>query len=101
MSLDGTGFPRRDHGLRLALAVTLGLVIEISRDVVLPPLAPVIALQLLARPGPAPALRLVIGLVGIIAVSSLFSYGLATLTVGNLMLYAIGVGLFILAMIAR
>ncbi|MEO0821497.1 MAG: hypothetical protein AAF074_13845 [Pseudomonadota bacterium] len=83
---------RRNHGLRLAFAVALGLTIEISRGAILPPLAPVIGLQLLAMRRSVPTGGFVIGLLGVITAACLFAYAVATLTVGNTLLFAIGLG---------
>ena len=58
---DPASLERRNHGLRLAFAVALGLVFEILRGALVPPLAAVIALQLLALPGPRPTAKMVVG----------------------------------------
>lgn len=62
----------------------------------MPPLAAVIALQLLAVSGPPPGARQVIGLLGVMFVASVLGYAVATVTVGNTFLYAIGTGLLYL-----
>lgn len=80
----------------MAFAVAFGLSFEILRGAVLPPLGPVIALQLLALPGPPPGKKLIITLIGIIGISSLLAYAVAALTVNNSLLYAAGVGLLYL-----
>src|SRR6056297_416474 len=82
-----------NRALRLAFAVALGLTAEILRGALLPPLAPVIALQILALMQGPPAARMVGGLFGAVAASAVAAYGVAVLTVGNAALYAIGVGL--------
>ncbi|MEM1276728.1 MAG: DUF2955 domain-containing protein [Pseudomonadota bacterium] len=87
---------RRNYGLRLAAAVTIGLTMEVGRGVILPPLAAVIALQLLAMPGPAPKAKTVIGLLVIMAGASMLAYVVAVATVDYWVLYAIGVGLLYL-----
>lgn len=86
----------RNYGLRLALAVTLGLTLEIEREALLPPLSPVIALQLLALPGPPPPARLIVGLLILVAVTTTLAYAIATLTTWNPALYTLGVGLIYL-----
>ena len=58
---DPASLERRNHGLRLAFAVALGLVFEILRGALVPPLAAVIALQLLALPGSRPTAKMVAG----------------------------------------
>lgn len=85
-----------NHGLRLAFVVAVGLVFEMARGAVLPPLASVIALQLLAVPAPAPKAKMVIVLFGVMAGASMFAYLVAALTVDYAFLYAIGVGLLYL-----
>ena len=87
---------QRNHGLRMAFAVAFGLTFEILRGAVLPPLGPVIALQLLALPGPPPGKKLIITLMGIIGLSSLLAYAVAALTVNDNLMYAVGVGLLYL-----
>ncbi len=83
-------------GLRLAGAVALGLSAEILRGALLPPLAAVIALQILALPGPAPRPAKMAGLFGVMAVAGGLAYLVAALTAWNWTLYAIGVGLLYL-----
>ncbi|MEM9044930.1 MAG: hypothetical protein AAGC81_09550 [Pseudomonadota bacterium] len=87
---------RQNYGLRLAAAVTIGLTLEVARGVILPPLAAVIALQLLAMPGPAPKAKVVVALIGVMAGASLLAYAVAVATVDYWILYAIGVGLLYL-----
>lgn len=85
-----------NHGLRMAFAVAVGLTFEIFRGAVLPPLASVIALQLLALPAPPPKAKMVLVLFGVMASASMFAYLVAALTVDYAFLYAIGVGLLYL-----
>src|SRR5689334_19218921 len=87
---------RRNHGLRLAFAVALGLVFEILRGALVPPLAAVIALQLLALPGPRPTAKMVLGFFVVIAATSLFAYGVSAVTANRMLPYAVGVGLIYL-----
>ncbi len=87
---------RRNHGLRLAFAVALGLVFEILRGALVPPLAAVIALQLLALPGPRPTAKMVLGLFVVVTGASLFAYGVSALTADRIFPYALGVGLIYL-----
>lgn len=96
MFRDPTSLERRNHGLRLASAVALGLVFEILRGALVPPLAAVIALQLLALPGPRPTAKMVLGLFLVISGASLFAYGVSALTVNQMLPYALGVGLIYL-----
>lgn len=87
---------RRNAALRLAFAVTAGLLIETARGAVLPVLAPVIALQLLAAvPGP-PGPRMIALMVLVSAGAAALAYAVAVLTVDEPLLYAIGVGLLYL-----
>src|SRR3546814_5413733 len=85
MSRDPAVPARRNHGLRLTLAVALGLVFEILRGALVPPLAAVIALQLLALSGPRPTAKTVVGLFVIIAGASLFETMLAHRTPSGLL----------------
>ncbi|MEM6744737.1 MAG: hypothetical protein AAF676_13520, partial [Pseudomonadota bacterium] len=78
------------YGLRLAGAIFIGLMVEILRGAPLPPLAPIIALQLLAAPGPAPPGKLAIGLLGLVALSSGLAYAVALITTQTYALYAAG-----------
>ena len=87
---------RRNHGLRLAFAVALGLVFEILRGALVPPLAAAIALQLLALPGPRPTTKMVVGLFVVVTGASLFAYGVSVLTADQILPYALGVGLIYL-----
>jgi Protein of unknown function (DUF2955)/Fusaric acid resistance protein-like len=96
MSREAASSIRRHHGLRIAAAVAVGLVFEILRGAMLPPLAPVIALQLLAMPGPAPAGKRVAGLLVVVVAASLSAYAVAGLTAGAAVPYAVGVGLIYL-----
>jgi len=96
MFRDPASRERRNHGLRLALAVALGLVFEILRGALVPPLAAVIALQLLALSGARPTTKMVVGLFVVIAGASLFAYGVAALTADRILPYAVGVGLIYL-----
>jgi len=96
MFRDPTSLERRNHGLRLAFAVALGLVFEILRGVLVPPLAAVIALQLLALPGPRPTAKMVVGLFVVISGASLFAYGVSVLTADRILPYALGIGLIYL-----
>lgn len=96
MLTDAARAVRQNYGLRLAFAVAFGLVFEILRGALLPPLAPVIALQLLALPGPPPGAKKVVGLFGIMAIAALLAYAVAALTVSIWVLYALGTGLLYL-----
>jgi len=96
MFRDRASLERRNHGLRLAFAVALGLVFEILRGALVPPLAAVIALQLLALPGPRPTAKMVMGFFMVITGASLFAYGVSALTADYTLLYAVGVGLIYL-----
>ena len=93
---DPASLERRNHGLRLAFAVALGLVFEILRGALVPPLAAVIALQLLALPGSRPTAKMVVGFFVVIAGASLFAYGVSALTADRILPYAVGVGLIYL-----
>jgi hypothetical protein len=93
MYRDRASLERRNHGLRLAFAVALGLVFEILRGALVPPLAAVIALQLLALPGPRPTAKMVVGFFMVVTGASLFAYGVSALTTDYVLLYAVGVGL--------
>ncbi|MBB3268663.1 hypothetical protein FHW79_006338 [Azospirillum sp. OGB3] len=96
MFRDPASLERRNHGLRLAFAVALGLVFEILRGALVPPLAAVIALQLLALPGPRPTAKMVVGLFVVISGASLFAYGVSVLTADRILPYALGIGLIYL-----
>src|SRR3954469_6023669 len=96
MFRDRASLERRNHGLRLAFAVALGLVFEILRGALVPPLAAVIALQLLALPGPRPTAKMVMGFFMVSTGASLFAYGVSALTADYTLLYAVGVGLIYL-----
>lgn len=96
MSRDLAILARRDQGLRLAFAVALGLVFEILRGALVPPLAAVIALQLLTLPGPRPTAKKAIGFFVVVAGATLFAYGVSALTADSPWLYAVGVGLIYL-----
>lgn len=87
---------RRNAALRLAFAVTVGLIVELLRGAALPILAPLIAVQLVAAIPRPPGLKLVVMLAGVTAVSSGVAYLVAILTVGQPFLYALGVGLLYL-----
>lgn len=95
-SRDQSILARRDQGLRLAFAVALGLVFEILRGALVPPLAAVIALQLLTLPGPRPTAKKAIGVFVVIAGATLFAYGVSALTADSPWLYVVGVGLIYL-----
>lgn len=82
-----------DRALRLALAVAAGLTLEIARGAPLPPVAPVIALQLLALPGGPPRAGVVVGLVAVIGLSALAGWAVAAATAGRDGLYALGMAL--------
>ncbi len=86
----------QNRALRMALAVTLGLVVESLRGAMLPPLAPVIAIQLLAVAPRPPGARLVFVMLAVTGGAALFAYLVAFLTTDNAGLYAIGVGLLYL-----
>lgn len=96
MSRNPISLERRNHGLRLAFAVALGLVVEILRGALVPPLAAVIALQLLALPGPRPSAKMVLGFFVVVSGASLFAYGVSALTADWTLSYALGVGLIYL-----
>lgn len=87
---------RRNWALRLAFVVTAGLVFETLRAAPLPPVAPVIALQILAAvpapPKPSQAATLFLIACG----AAGLAYFLSVATVGNLYLYGTGVGLLYL-----
>lgn len=92
MSLDGEALRVRNRGLRMASAVILGLMIEVVRGSALPPLAPVIALQLLAAMPRPPPLKLLVMLLGVSALAAAVSYAIAMLSLGIPGAYALGVG---------
>ena len=52
--LDWLALAARNLALRLAFAVTFGMTLEVLRDAALPPLAAVVALQLIAASGQPP-----------------------------------------------
>ena len=81
---------QRAYGLRIAAVIFTGLIVEILRGAPLPSLAPIIALQLLAAPGPAPPGKVGLGLIGVIAVSSGLAFGMALLTTQIYALYVVG-----------
>ncbi|MEM9682731.1 MAG: hypothetical protein AAF942_05665 [Pseudomonadota bacterium] len=96
MSRDPAADDLRRWGLRLAFVVTAGLVVETLRGSPLPPLAPVIALQLVAATRVPPGRRMVLMLLGAAAATSGVAYVVSILTVDYAGLYAIGVGLLYL-----
>lgn len=85
-----------NRGMRLAIAVILGLVIESMRGASLPMLAPVIALQLLAGVPKPPGKKLVFVLLGVIIGASLLAYAVATMTLGIPGAYGLGVAVLYL-----
>lgn len=90
------GSDLQNRALRMALAVTLGLVVESLRGAMLPPLAPVIAIQLLAVAPRPPGARLVFVMLAVTGGAALLAYLVAFLTTDYAGLYAIGVGLLYL-----
>jgi|GEM_PF-4512770 len=86
----------QNRALRMALAVTLGLALESLRGAMLPPLAPVIAIQLLAAAPRPPGARLIFVMLAVTGGAALFAYVVAFLTTDYAGLYAIGVGLLYL-----
>ena len=86
----------RNRGLRLAFAVTLGLAFEVSRGAVLPMLAPVIALQLLAGTMRPPKMSMLIMLLAISAGASALAYFVSLISVNLPGSYGLGVGLLYL-----
>lgn len=90
------GSDLQNRALRMALAVTLGLLLESLRGAMLPPLAPVIAIQLLAAAARPPSGRLVFVMLAVTGGAALFAYVVAFLTTDYAGLYAIGVGLLYL-----
>lgn len=101
MSLEGradraTVLLVRNRGLRLAFAVTLGLAFEVSRGAVLPMLAPVIALQLLAGTMRPPPLSMLVMVLAIAAGSSALAYFVSAISVNLPGAYGLGVGLLYL-----
>lgn len=86
----------RNQALRLALAVTIGLTIETLRGAMLPPLAAIIASQLLIASLPAPGRKLVIMLLVVIAGSATLAYLVGSATTHHPGLYPIGIGLLYL-----
>ncbi|MEM6422306.1 MAG: DUF2955 domain-containing protein, partial [Pseudomonadota bacterium] len=87
---------RRNAALRLAFGIIVGLLIETARGALLPTLAPLIALQLLAALPRPPGRKVMVVLCGATVVASLLAYFIAVLTVDEPMLYLIGVGLLYL-----
>ncbi len=85
-----------NRGMRLAIAVILGLVLESMRGASLPMLAPVIALQLLAGAPKPPGKKLVFVLLGVIIGASLLAYAVATMTLGIPGAYGLGVAVLYL-----
>lgn len=85
-----------NRGLRLAVAVILGLVIESMRGAALPMLAPVIALQLVAAAPRPPGKKLVVVLLGVTVCSSLVAYAVASMTLFVPGAYALGVAILYL-----
>ncbi len=96
MSRDAAARDRRNWGLRLAFAVTLGLSLDVLGGAALPGLASVIALQLLAASRAPPTGRLVALLLLAAAATSGLAYLVSVMTVGYAGLYTIGVGLLYL-----
>lgn len=96
MSLSATERAQYNRGLRLAIAVILGLVLESMRGAALPMLAPVIALQLLAGAPKPPGKKLVVVLLGVIVVSSLVAYAVATMTLAIPGAYTLGISVLYL-----
>ncbi len=86
----------KNWALRLAFAVTLGLVFEVLRGAPLPMLAPILALQIMAASRVPPGRRMIIVLVGAAAATSAVAYAVSILTVEDPGMYAIGVGLLYL-----
>lgn len=86
----------RNRGLRLAFAVSFGLAFEVSRGAVLPMLAPVIALQLLAATVRPPPIAMLIMLLAISAAASALAYFVSLISVNLPGAYALGVGLLYL-----
>lgn len=87
---------RRNHALRIAFVITLGIGTEWLRGSALPFLGPLIAVQLLARPGPPPGLKLLIVMLGVMGGAGLVAWMVSTLTASNMLLYALGVGVLYL-----
>ena len=85
-----------NRGLRLAIAVILGLVLESMRGAALPMLAPVIALQLVAGAPRPPGKKLIVVLLGVIVCSSLLAYAVATMTLSIPGAYTLGVAILYL-----
>lgn len=96
MSRDPITHSRRNAALRLAFAITVGLTFESARGAVLPTLAPIIALQLLAGFPKPPGLKLLVMLVAVTGGASAAAYAVSLLTVDSPLGYAIGVGLLYL-----
>lgn len=86
----------RNRGIRLAFAVTIGLAFEVSRGAVLPMLAPVIALQLLAATVRPPPFAMLVMLLAISAGASALAYFVSIISVNLPGAYALGVGLLYL-----
>lgn len=86
----------RDRALRVAFAISLGLLAEVWRGAPLPPLAPVIALQLLVLPGRPPGLRMSLALLGLVAGAAGLAWLVSSLTARSPFLEAIGIGLLYL-----
>ncbi|MEO1774687.1 MAG: DUF2955 domain-containing protein [Pseudomonadota bacterium] len=87
---------RRNAALRLAFAITVGLLVETARGAALPTLGPIIALQLLAGLPRPPGAKVMAMLTISITVASALAYAVAALTVDDPLLYLIGVGLLYL-----
>jgi hypothetical protein len=96
MSRDSQSQALRNWVLRLAFVVAAGLVIETLRGAPLPPLAPALALQILAASRIPPGKMMVFMLFLIAAGTSGVAYLVAIMTVEHFLLYAIGVGLLYL-----
>ena len=96
MSLSPFERAQYNRGLRLAIAVILGLVLETMRGAALPMLAPIIALQLLAGSPKPPGKKLVVVLLGVIVLSSLGAYAVATMTLAVPGAYTLGISVLYL-----
>lgn len=96
MSRDSHSQALRSWVLRLAFAATAGLVLETLRGAPLPPLAPALALQILAATQNPPGKKMIVMLFLIAAGTSGLAYLVAIMTVEHFLLYAIGVGLLYL-----
>jgi hypothetical protein len=93
MSPEIKALAARNLALRLAFAVTFGMTLEVLRDAALPPLAAVVALQLIAASGQPPGKKLIVALIGVSALAGAVAYIVSYVATSYAGLYTIGTAL--------